>query len=90
LPGGQTLAELAREYSEAAVATLAEVMTDVSAPPAARVSAASALLHRGWGRAQQTVEVHRGPDANARSPEEDRATIYRFLERERQRLIELQ
>ncbi len=41
---------LARVHAEAAVAALAAVMTDAEATPAARVSAASALLGWGYGR----------------------------------------
>ena len=49
--------ELARQYTETAIATLAGVMSDGSAN--AKVSAANALLERGWGKAEQPVE-HKG------------------------------
>lgn len=49
--------ELAREYTLEAVQSLAEVMRDGSA--AARVSAANAILERGWGKPEQPVT---GPD----------------------------
>lgn len=32
-------------------------MANAEAPPAARVSAAQALLDRGWGKAAQTVDM---------------------------------
>ena len=47
------VAELARTHTAGAIATLAEIMTDRTVLPAARVSAATALLDRGWGRAPQ-------------------------------------
>jgi len=46
---------LARTHTHLAVATLAEVCMSSDAPSAARVSAASVLLDRGWGRAPQTI-----------------------------------
>jgi hypothetical protein len=54
-PGGRpkalhNLQELARQHTEAAIDTLAEVMNDEKAPHSARISAADALLSRGWGR----------------------------------------
>jgi uncharacterized protein DUF5681 len=49
--------ELAKQYTEAAIDTLAKVMEDPSAPPSARVAAAEALLARGWGKPQQSIEM---------------------------------
>ena len=54
-PGGRPkevaeVRELAREHTPEAVNTLAEIMLDKDAPPAARISAATALLDRGYGR----------------------------------------
>ena len=46
--------QLAKEASEDAVKTLVEIMKDKAAPPAARASAANAILDRGWGKPQQT------------------------------------
>jgi len=48
---------LARSYTESAIKTLAGVMQQPEAPPAARVSAATALLDRGWGKPAQTVDM---------------------------------
>ena len=61
-PGGRPrevghVRELARQRTEKAVETLATIMEDAKAPAAARVTAAQALLDRGWGRAPQTLNV---------------------------------
>lgn len=45
-----SLKEQAREYTEQALLTLADIMTDEGEPAAARVSAANALLDRGYGK----------------------------------------
>lgn len=42
--------DLARAHTDEAVATLAEIMRDPEAPANARISAASELLNRGYGR----------------------------------------
>src|SRR5689334_16054865 len=42
---------LARAHGAAAIAVLAEIMTDADAPAGARISAAKTLLERGWGKA---------------------------------------
>ena len=42
--------ELARKYSSAAIAVLAELMCNEDAPPSVRLAAAKTLLERGWGR----------------------------------------
>ena len=62
-PGGRpavmgNLREAAREYSQEALETLASVMRDPEAPPAARVASARELLDRGFGRAVQAVDVN--------------------------------
>ena len=46
---------LARSHTESAVNVLAGVMNETTAPHAARVSAASALLDRGWGKPTQPI-----------------------------------
>ena len=51
------LAELAQKHAEKAVMTLVEVMSDEKATPAARVTAASESLDRGFGRAPQSLAV---------------------------------
>lgn len=57
LPDGRSLTELAREHTDAAVRTLAAVLQDARSPAAAKVSAAAALLDRGWGRPPQYVAL---------------------------------
>lgn len=49
------IAELAKAKTEAAIACLVGVMENPEAPAAARVSAAQAILDRGWGRSTQAV-----------------------------------
>lgn len=49
--------EIAGQFTEAAVATLAAIMTDPLAPHAARVAAAGQLLDRGHGRPHQTSDI---------------------------------
>jgi hypothetical protein len=40
----------AQQHGEEAIAVLAEIMRDRDAPPSARISAASEILNRGYGR----------------------------------------
>jgi hypothetical protein len=47
---------LARSHTRTAVSVLIRVMRSKDATPAARVSAANALLDRGWGKATQPLE----------------------------------
>jgi hypothetical protein len=49
--------ELARQYTQEAVNALAEVLRS-EASPGARVSAAQALLDRGWGKSEATVNMN--------------------------------
>lgn len=56
LPKGMAeLKALARQHAPAAIDTLASIMRDSLTPPAARVSAATALLDRGFGKPVQAV-----------------------------------
>jgi hypothetical protein len=55
----------AREHTQVALDTLKAVMSDAKAPPAARVSAATAMLDRGWGRAKETVDANVGVSLEA-------------------------
>ena len=48
---------LARVHTATALKTLAGIMEQGDAPPAARVAAAQALLDRGWGKPAQTVDM---------------------------------
>jgi hypothetical protein len=63
---------MARSMSELAVNTLSGVCGSKAAPAAARVSAAVALLDRGWGKADQ---AHTGPDGG-----DIRVTIRQIIE----------
>lgn len=47
---------LARTHTAAAVRTLVGIMNQRKAPAAARVSAAQALLDRGWGKPRQEIQ----------------------------------
>lgn len=47
----------AREYSDKALSTLAEIMGSSAHPAAARVSAANAILDRAYGKPPQAVEL---------------------------------
>jgi len=46
---------LARAHTETALATLAGIMRQEDAPPAARVAAANSILDRGWGKPTQPI-----------------------------------
>src|SRR5688572_29137686 len=54
---------LARSHTDSALNTLKGIMNQKDAPAAARVSAAMALLDRGWGKPHQesTVNIQRKP-----------------------------
>lgn len=52
---GATIGELARGYTDLAIKTLAEIATQGESD-AARVSAANALLDRGYGKPAQSVD----------------------------------
>ena len=47
---------IARSYTRGAINTLVGVMRSKDATHAARVSAANAILDRGWGKAPQALE----------------------------------
>lgn len=51
------LRDLARVHGAAAMKTLADVMEDEDAPPAARIAAATHLLDRGYGKPTQHIEA---------------------------------
>ena len=59
-PGGRPkvlsdVQELARQRSPEAINTLAKIMQNEKAPPAARVVAANSLLDRGYGKPTQPI-----------------------------------
>ena len=49
---------MARAHTSEAIQTLAAVMRDADAPPAARVRASESLLDRAWGKAETTANVN--------------------------------
>jgi hypothetical protein len=49
--------EIAGQYTDAAIKTLAAIMDDPTQPSAARVAAAGQLLDRGHGRAHQSQDL---------------------------------
>ena len=51
---------LARKHSRAAIKALAAIMNQADGPATARVSAAQALLDRGWGKAAQPIASDEG------------------------------
>lgn len=57
LADGRSLQDIARAHTEEAVTALVSVLTGEGSPPAAVVSAASALLDRGWGKPKQDIEA---------------------------------
>ena len=56
------VADAARECTQDAIDTLFAIMKDPKAPAAARISAATALLDRGYGKPAQAIEVNEQPD----------------------------
>lgn len=61
-PGGRRrgisdIRELARTYTNEAIATLASIMMDLDAKESARIAAATALLERGWGKPEQAINI---------------------------------
>jgi hypothetical protein len=57
-PNGETAAQLARKHTVEAIECLVEVTNDKRAMAIARVSAANALLDRGWGKPTEYVEAN--------------------------------
>jgi hypothetical protein len=68
----------ARDRTQDAIDTLASIMRDPKAPAAARVSAAQALLDRGYGKPAQAIEVSAEPDLTHLS-DEDLEILERIL-----------
>src|SRR5215468_10481360 len=72
-PGGRPkeiaeVKELARQHMPAAIEALVSIMNNSKASDAARVSAATALLDRGYGKPQQHIDAEIGSYV-ARLPE---------------------
>jgi hypothetical protein len=54
--------DLARSHAPEAIETLAQIITNLETPPAARVAAANAILDRGFGKPKETIgATMRGP-----------------------------
>lgn len=51
------IAERAKEHGDAALGVLVKIAKDEQQPAAARVSAANAILDRGYGKPMQAVEM---------------------------------
>lgn len=69
MPAGRKPAKvdkLARQHAAAAVKALVEVMEDDSASPAARISAAAALLQWGFGKAGSVSKAKLQGDPSGR------------------------
>ena len=58
------LESLARTHTESAIRTIAGIMGQPSVPPAVRITAASMLLDRGFGKPAASVEIS-GKDGGA-------------------------
>lgn len=61
-PGGKPavireLRDLARAYTQESIDTLAAIMKDKKAPPAARVAAVAHILDRGYGKPTQNINA---------------------------------
>lgn len=59
---GRSLTDVAREHTLKAVNCLVAMVEDDEAPHSAKVSAATALLDRGWGRPRQDLGVEMKSD----------------------------
>jgi hypothetical protein len=73
-PGGRPkviaeVKELARAHTGEAIETLVSIMTNPKSAPAARVSAANALLDRGYGKPPQHITGEGGPSYVIRAPQ---------------------
>jgi hypothetical protein len=56
-PAGHTVQFMARQFTSEAITCLAAIMEDTKAPPAARATAAQALLDRAWGKAPISIDL---------------------------------
>ena len=69
------LIDMAKDHAERALSILVQIASDDEAPAAARVSAANAILDRGYGKPPQALE-HTGKDGG-----QLQVVIQRFDER---------
>jgi hypothetical protein len=61
-PGGRPriigdVQEVARQYTVEAISTLAAIMRNTKAPPAARVTASNSILDRAYGKPPQALST---------------------------------
>jgi Family of unknown function (DUF5681) len=70
----------ARAMTMEALEALKEVVGDKAAPPSARVSAATTILDRGWGKATQTIEATVTNRIDVMGIDELRAFVAREIE----------
>ena len=68
----RALAEMAQEHAEAAMRTLASIHADPETPAAARVSAATAILDRAYGRPPQSLDLTSSDGSMTPKPKADR------------------
>ena len=59
-PAERLVETLARQHTSLAIEVLADICGDAGQPAPARVTAASALLDRGWGKPKQDFSVEGG------------------------------
>lgn len=79
---GVPLSDLARQHTPMAISTLVEIASNKALSPAARVTAATALLDRAHGRPVQSVE-HSGPNGTPMQHATTALTAQEFEERAR-------
>lgn len=70
--------ELAKELTPKAMKALEAVLDSATAPPAAKVSAATVILDRGWGKPQQDVSVTQTFDVADRNTQRWRENLARL------------
>jgi hypothetical protein len=85
-PGGRSkivahVQELAREQTATAIETLTSIMTNPKCTDAARVSAANALLDRGYGKPLQQSEVTNIEPGSRRPEDLTDAELVAFIDR---------
>jgi hypothetical protein len=81
--------ELARQHTQEAVGVLKRIMYDPKAAAAARVSAANAILDRGWGKPRQPIDASvetMSPEV-VKQREETRARAIALMEEMKHQLI---
>jgi hypothetical protein len=59
---GQSITELARQFTHKALEALVSVLDNEEAPASAKVQAATAVLDRGFGKPRQEMGIEMKPD----------------------------